>query len=209
MAADEPSDDELRHLDDHIATQFAQLGWRPAEREAPVQEGPPLPSGSQLANLLVDLVVRIDRMERHLSERDEEMLVSLDKALSELGDRMSAAERALGPAVASVDAAAASLESTRFELQRADRPFEQLGAALEGVHAAMKAQLRVIAALQASLEAPGGAPAGDVAAELASLREQGDQIAARVESIEDLVTRAADPAPSSAAGGGPGEPGSH
>lgn len=206
MAHDD-REDELSHLDEHIASQFAQLGWRPSEREAPVEEAPP-PSGSQLANLLVDLVIRIDRMERHLTERDEAMLVALDKSLSELGDRMSAAEAALEPAVAAADAAAQALQGTCEELQRVDRPLQQVGSALDGVQAAMKAQLRVLAALQASVESPAGRDTVDVAAELALLREQGELLASRVESVEEFVTRAAaHAAGASGADGGASEAG--
>jgi hypothetical protein len=203
MARDE-SGGELSHLDEHIATQFAQLGWRPSEREAPVDEGPTAPTGSELANLLVDLVVRIDRMERHLSDRDEAMVVAIDKSLTELGDRMWAAERALLPAVTAADAAAAALQSTCEELRRADRPLQQVGSALEGVQKAMRAQLRVLAALQ---ETAGGGDAGDVVAQLTALREQGEMLAARVEEVERSVAYAADEAASSSVTvGGPGEP---
>ena len=201
------TDDALSHLDERIAEQFAELGWRPSERDAAQYDdddaastGPPGPTASQLASLLVDLVVRIDRMERHLTERDEQMLVALDKALSELGDRMSAAEETMRPAASAIEEATLALLERREELQAADRPLQQVGSVLAGVHAAMRAQARLLAALQASVEGPEGA---DVVGELSLLRENSQQLAARVEMLEDHVTRRAE---ASAAAGGPGEP---
>ena len=201
MAPDDP-DDVLSHLDERIAAQFAQVGWRPAEREVRDDDGDPAltPTSSQLANLLVDLVVRFDRMERHLSERDEQMLVALDKALSELGDRMSAAEEALRPAAAAIEGATEALLTRREELQRADRPLQQVSGVLDGVQAAMRAQVRLLGALQASVEGPEGA---DVVGELDLLRTHSEQLAERVAAVERFVERAAveTEAPSVAAGG--------
>ena len=119
MAPDD-TDDGLSHLDERIAEQFAELGWRPSERDAGQYEDvdvakPATPTSTQLASLLVDLVVRIDRMEHQLRERDEQMLVALDKALSELGDRMTAAEEALRPATGAIEDATLALLMRREE----------------------------------------------------------------------------------------------
>ena len=199
------TDDALSHLDERIAEQFAELGWRPSERD-PAQYDDDAPStpaagptASQLASLLVDLVVRIDRMERHLTERDEQMLVALDKALSELGDRMSAAEEAMRPAASAIEDATGALLARREELQAADRPLQQVAGVLDGVHAAMRAQARLLAALQASVEGPEGA---DVGGELRLLREHSEQLAARLEMLEDYVTRSETSGPA----GGASEP---
>jgi hypothetical protein len=206
MARDESEDDALSHLDERIAAQFARVGWRPSERDAVVEDDQPaVPTGSQLASLLVDLVVRFDRMERHLGERDEQMLVALDKALSELGDRMTAAEAALRPAAGAIADATDALLARREELQRADQPLQQVGGALDGVQAAMRAQVRLLAALQASVDGPEGA---DVAGELNLLRVHNEELAARIDLLERYVLRTAQEAgepPTSVADGGAGE----
>jgi ABC-type transporter Mla subunit MlaD len=197
------TDDALSHLDERIAEQFAQLGWRPSERD--VGPGAPTaatPTTSELAALLVDLFVRIDRMERHLGERDEEMAGTVERALSELGDRVSAAETPLHLAAASIDQAVEALLARREEIQRADRPLQQVSGALDGMQAAMRAQLRLLAALQESVAAR---DLVDIPEALGTLREHGAQLAARVDALERHVAEAAGAA--SGPLGGAGEAG--
>jgi hypothetical protein len=112
---------------------------------------------------------------------------------------MSTTEKTLRPTAAAVEAATAALLGRREELQAADRPLEQVRGVLNGVHAAMRAQVRLMAALQASVEGP---EATDVVGELSLLRHHNELLAMRVEELERFVDAAAD---RSAVGGGPGE----
>jgi hypothetical protein len=67
----------------------------------------------------------------------------------------------------------------------------------------MRAQLRVLAALQAAVEGPAGSDV-DLAAELALLRVQGELLASRVDTVEEFARAAAEAAAESAVGGGGG-----
>jgi hypothetical protein len=79
---------------------------------------------------------------------------------------------------------------------------EQMGEVLAGVQAAMRAQLRVVAALQASTEGPAAGASEEMAAQLAELRKTNEDLSSRIEWVEDFLTQ-----PSSAAGGGAGQAG--
>ena len=212
-------DAELAHLDARIAAQFEQLGWKPAGGADADDADPELAmtptatsASSKLGNLLVDLVLRIDRLERHLAERDQVMSRSLDATLSDLGSRMSKVESSLEPAAAAAEAASAALEAAHVELLRAERPLEQVGTALEGVQAALRAQARILSALGGMLESGDPADREAVVRDVAELRDQNDHLATRLTALERFIVRATErpaEAVASVPGSGAGEPGAH
>jgi hypothetical protein len=212
---EEAADDaELAHLDARIAAQFEQLGWKPAGHET--EDGEPEPpltanatsASSKLGNLLVDLVLRIDRLERHLVERDQALSRSLDATLSDLSSRMTKVESSLEPAAAAAEAASAALEAAHVELLRAERPLEQVGTALEGVQAALRAQARILSALGGLLDTGDPADREAVVRDVAELREQSELLSTRLTALERFILRATErPETASVAGGGASEPG--
>ena len=195
---DHAADDaELAHLDARIAAQFEQLGWKPAGHQDDAPEeltSAPAPgastASSKLGNLLVDLVLRIDRLERHLVERDQALSRSLDAALAELATRMTKVESALEPAAAAAHAASTALEAAQVELLRAERPLDQVGTALEGVQAALRAQARILSAIGGLLDSGDPADRAAVMQDVADLREQSDHLAGRLTALERFLVRA-------------------
>jgi hypothetical protein len=143
------SDDSLSHLDDRLAADFAEVGWRPAERgssSAAPAEPRQQTVVSAVATVLRDMVVRIDSLERRLDERNAGLQAIVDEGWAKMETRLAELEAALVPARMAAETLLARLAGTVESLeQRAGG--DDVTTAVQELRASMRAQSRVLEAL--------------------------------------------------------------
>lgn len=187
----------LSHLDERIAAQFEQLGWRPAQAErgagpTPRHDDPESP----VRTVLYDIAAQIDATENRLAERQDALARAVARRLADVFDRL---DQLVGDEQARAAAASATADALRVataELERVEGPVNQVAAALEGVHAALRAQSRILGALSETLLS-GSSAAGagsEVVDEVAALRHYCEDLARRIDDIQAFVLEAPPPA---------------
>jgi hypothetical protein len=143
------TDDSLSHLDDKIAEEFAQVGWRPAERgsASAAEQQPRETAASRLATVLSDLAIRIDALEHRIDARNASLQAAFDDGWAKVEARLEDLEASLVPARMAAETLLSKLGSVVDGVQRDGKAHEEITAALQSVQASMKAQSRVLEAV--------------------------------------------------------------
>jgi hypothetical protein len=183
------NDESLSHLDERLAAEFAQVGWRPAEHVSPAAgESAPETAASRLVSLLGDLAARLDALDRRVDDRGDLVVAAFEDGWTKVSARLDDLEAALVPARMAAETTLARLAKATDALEAGGEPMSEVVAGLQGVQSMLRAQRRVLEAIVDTLQAPAGEQRSSaIEADLAALREHDAELTARLHELEQRV----------------------